>query len=155
MIAISVPKDIRKTSVKFIGPFTKRNCIFLLPVLISTMICYPLLGIEGINYIAMTAMILIDGISIVFGFFDFFGLPSYIFFLEVIIPWVLGNQKRPYATKNTYEIFTKQHKITYDYIDGTLNRKKLTAKEKKKKLQREKRRLEKYYKQNPDMIPVK
>ena len=130
MIIMPVPKDIRKFEPKFLGPFSKRQTFAVVPAgLIAGMLFFSL----G-NVISQEILIGLIGV------------------IEVAINKILAPRYRPYATENTFAKYGEQTKITYEFFDGDTE--EYTEKQMKKKQKENKKRLEQFLKDNPELQPI-
>ena len=153
MIIMPVPKDIRNVKAKFIGPFTRRQAYAVIPAavigyliqkILSSFQCPPDLSVV-IIFLVVTPVIMC-------GFIDVCGMPLWDFARNVAIRRIFAPKTRPYVTENTFDKLAVQNKITYEYFDG--DDKEYTEKEMKKKRKQNKKRLERYLKEHPDMNAI-
>lgn len=152
MVIMPVPKDIRNFKPKFIGPLTKRQFFSLLPAGIIAAVM--LWGFSGIiqRDIIILIVILLDIPIVACGFIDIHGMPLWIFMKDYIMARLFYPTNRIYKTKNVYDKYGKQNKITYAYFDGDTEL--YSGKMLKRKQKEYKRRLDRYLKDNPQMRPI-
>lgn len=152
MIIMPVPKDIRKFEPKFLGPFSKRQSMAVIPAGIVAIVMYT--GLQNIiNSDSLMGLIAAVDIPIVMcGFLDMYGMPLPTYAKEVVINKLLAPKYRPYATKNVFAKYGEQTKITYEFFDGDL--KEYDGKQMKKKQKENQKRLEKFLKENPELKPI-
>lgn len=152
MIIMPVPKDIRKFEPKFLGPFSKRQAMAVIPAGIIAAALYT--GLQDfVNPDALMGLIATIDIPIVMcGFLDMYGMPLATYAKEVAINKLFAPRNRPYATKNTFAGYAEQTRITYDFFDGDLT--EYTEKQKQKKQKENKKRLEQFLRDNPELRPI-
>lgn len=148
MIIMPVPKDIRTVKAKFIGPFTKRQTIAIIPSAIIAIIVFTLLGGYASSDIMIGIIAIIDTPILLCGFVDVYGMPLWVYAKDVAIAKIFGPRHRPYETENTYADFAKQNRITYEYFDGDME--EYSRKERKKKDKQNQKRLKKFLKGHPE-----
>ena len=152
MIIMPVPKDIRKMEPKFIGPLTKRQTIFLAPAALIAYIVFFTLAPIISQDVAMPLIIILDLPLVACGFLNPYGMPFYIYVKDIVTNKVLAPSYRPYATENVFKKYGKQNMITYEFFDGDTE--EYTEKEMKKKKKENKKRFEKFLKENPELKPI-
>ena len=152
MIIMPVPKDVRKIKAKFIGPFTKRQTLAVVPAGLIGIFLFILLRELLPMDVCAVVIGVIDAPILLCGFIDIYGMPFWVYAKEVAMNKLLYPKKRPYATENTYEGLAVQNKITYEYFDGDLV--EYTEKEHKKKKKLNRKRLEAFLKEHPDLIEI-
>ena len=152
MVSMPVPKDIRSFQPKFIGPFTKRQFMALLPASIIAAIAIGV-GSKFIPgdflYVILAA---IDIPIVACGFIDIQGVPLKTFFKEAILTKATYPHTRFYKTENIYDIYAKQNTISYAYFDGDATEYK--GRDLIKKQKEDQKRLMKFYELNPDLKPL-
>ena len=152
MIIMPVPKDIRKFEPKFLGPFSKRQTFAVVPAgLIAGMLFFSLVNVIS-QEILIGLIGVIDIPILACGFLDMYGMPLYVYAKEVAINKILAPRYRPYATENTFAKYGEQTKITYEFFDGDTE--EYTEKQMKKKQKENKKRLEQFLKDNPELQPI-
>lgn len=152
MIIMPVPKDIRKFEPKFLGPFSKRQTFAVVPAgLIAGMLFFSLGNVIS-QEILIGLIGVIDIPILACGFLDMYGMPLYVYAKEVAINKILAPRYRPYATENTFAKYGEQTKITYEFFDGDTE--EYTEKQMKKKRKENKKRLEQFLKDNPELQPI-
>ena len=121
MIIMPVPKDVRSFKPKFIGPFSKRE----------------FLGVVGMVLIAVititqrATIVLIPGvIPILCGFIDVQGMPIWVFAKDLIVQKFIAPRHRLYKVRNLYQDYAVRNQITMEYLDDNPG---VTVKQKKKK----------------------
>lgn len=152
MIVMPVPKDIRSIKAKFIGPFTKRQTFAVVPAGVIGAILFFTLGSQVSSETLVGIIGIVDTPILLCGFVDVYGMPIWIFAKDVAVGKFLAPKHRLYSTENTYSGYAKQNKITYEYFDGEEG--EYTAKAMRRKNKKNKKRLEQYFKENPDMRPM-
>lgn len=131
-VTLEMATDVRKFKTKFIGPFTKRQAIF---VSIGVICASPILPLP----MDITAKVLIcagvcGGIS-AFGFISFNGAPLEALIIRFLYQFVLAPAKRKKKTKNSYLEYYEQLKKKEDIeYKKTLSKKELKEYEKAKKI---------------------
>lgn len=152
MIIMPVPKDIRAIKAKFIGPFSRRQTMAVIPAGMIAMAVFFTLGDYVSNDILTGVIVLLDTPIVACGFIDIYGMPLWIFAKDVFIGILLVPKKRPYCTENTYKEYAKQNCISYEYFDADTE--EYTARQLKKKTKEKKKRLEAFYKEFPELWPI-
>lgn len=152
MIIMPVPKDIRTVKAKFIGPFTKRQTMAIVPSAIIAVILFTLLGELVSSDVIIGAIVIFDTPVLLCGFVDVYGMPLWVYAKDVAIGKIFAPRNRPYETENTYAGFAKQNRITYEYFDGDLE--EYTPKERKKKEKQNQKRLNQFLKEHPEYQPL-
>lgn len=152
MIIMPVPKDIRTVKAKFIGPFTKRQTMAIVPAAAIAFLLFVLLGESVSSDITIGIISLIDTPILLCGFVDVYGMPLWIYAKDVAVGKFLAPKQRPYVTENTYSDFAKQNRITYEYFDGDLG--EYSSKELKKKEKLNKKRIRKFLSEHPEFQPL-
>lgn len=152
MIIMPVPKDIRTVKAKFIGPFTKRQTMAIVPSAIIAAILFALLGEYTSSDAIVGIIVVIDTPILLCGFVDVYGMPLWVYAKDVAISKIFAPRHRPYETENTYAGFAMQNRITYDYFDGDLE--ECSPKERKKKDKQNQKRLNKFLKEHPEYQPL-
>lgn len=152
MIIMPVPKDIRNVKAKFIGPFTRRQTYALVPAGLIAVGVYTLFN----RYVSSESLIgliaALDTPIIACGFIDVYGMPLWVFAKDVAITKCLAPKHRPYATENTYGAYAGQNCITYEYFDGDME--DYSGKKRKRKKKLNKKRLERFLTDNPELKPI-
>jgi len=152
MIIMPVPKDIRAVKTKFIGPLTKRQTYAVVSAGIIAAVGFftfsSLVSMESL----IAIISIIDTPILLCGFIDVYGMPFWVYAKDVVIRKILCPKHRPYCTENTYQDYAKQSKITYEYLDGDVE--EYTLKEMKRKSKQNKKRLEKFLRDNPHFKPM-
>lgn len=150
MIIQPVPRDIRNIKAKFIGPFTKRQFFSIVPAAVLGLLVAKLIKPLGLTDDAVVACVaIIDAPILMCGFVDFYGMPAWVYFKDVVTTKVLAPADRPYATENTFQNLAQQNQITYEYFDGDDT--EYSVKQMKQKTKANQKRLKKYLEANPDM----
>lgn len=152
MIIMPVPKDVRDIKPKFIGPLTKRQFYAAVPSAIIAVLVFSTVGRALPRDFTIALIAILDAPIILCGIMDVYGMPIYIYLRDVMIAKIFAPSNRPYATQNTFEKYAEQHKITYEFFDGDL--KTYQGKALKKKQKQNKKRFERYLKENPDQKPI-
>ena len=152
MVQMPVNKDVRSFQPKFIGPFSKRQFMALLPAGLITAFLILVVGkvVPG-EFLYILAAI-IDIPIVACGFIDIQGVPLKTFFTEVILTKAAYPKARYYKTENIYDIYSKQNTISYAYFDGDTT--EYTGKQLIRKQKEYQKRLQKYLKLNPEMKPL-
>lgn len=152
MIIMPVPKDIRNVKAKFIGPFTRRQTYALVPAGLIAVGIYTLFN----RYVSSESLVgliaALDTPIIACGFIDVYGMPLWVFAKDVAITKCLDPKYRPYATENTYCAYAGQNCITYEYFDGDME--DYSGKKRKRKKKLNKKRLERFLSDNPELKPI-
>lgn len=152
MIIMPVPKDIRTVKAKFIGPFSKRQTMAIVPAAAFAFLVFALLGEYASSNVAIGIITVIDTPILLCGFIDVYGMPLWVYAKDVAIGKFLAPKHRPYATENTYSDFAKQNCITYEYFDGDTE--EYSSKELKKKEKLKKKRLKNFLDEHPELRPL-
>ena len=152
MIIMPVPKDIRKFEPKFLGPLSKRQAFAVLPAAAIGGFLFMTFGNAMSQEALITLVGVIDIPILACGFLDMYGMPLYFYAKEVAINKILAPRYRPYATENTFAKYGEQTKITYEFFDGDTE--EYTEKQMKKKQKENKKRLEQFLKDNPELQPI-
>lgn len=152
MIIMPVPKDVRNFKPKFIGPLTKRQFLSLVPAgIIAALMLWLFSGLLPRD-IVIFLIVIIDIPIVACGFIDVYGMPLQVFMKDYIYSKLFFPTNRVYKTKNVYEKYAKQNKITYAYFDGDTTT--YTGKNLKLKEREYRKRLERYLRENPEMKPI-
>lgn len=152
MVSMPVPKDIRNFQPKFIGPFSKRQFMSLVPAGIFTAFMIMVVGKIMPSELLYLIIAIVDIPIVACGFIDIQGVPLNVFLKESLLTKATFPTNRFYKTDNIYETYSKQNRITYAYFDGDVT--EYTGKQLLKKQKEYKKRLEDYYKLNPKMRPL-
>lgn len=152
MIIMPVPKDIRAIKAKFIGPFSRRQAMAVIPAGIIAMAVFFTFGDSISSDILTGAIVVVDTPIIACGFIDIYGMPLWVFAKDVLIGRLLAPKARPYGTQNTYAEYARQNCISYEHFDGDTV--EYTSKQLKKKMKEKKKRLAAFYKEFPELRPI-
>lgn len=152
MIIMPVPKDIRAIKAKFIGPFSKRQTMAVVPAGVIAMALFFTFGDSVSSDVLTGVIVLLDTPIIACGFIDIYGMPLWVFAKDVLIGRLLVPKARPYSTENTYAEYAGQNCISYEHFDGDTA--EYTARQLKRKQKENKIRLEAFYKEFPESRPI-
>lgn len=152
MIIMPVPKDVRKFEPKFIGPLTKRQTFSVIPACVVAWVIYGLFGRIADPNSLVIAIALVDIPILAFGFIDVYGMPLYVYAKDILLQKIFAPKYRPYSTENVYRKYAKQTKITYEFFDGDMT--EYEGKRLKRKQKENKKRLERFLKDNPELKPI-
>lgn len=147
-----VPKDVRKLEPKFIGPLTKRQAVAAVPAGVIAVVIYMALQdiVDPNSLIGLIGVI--DMPILACGFLDMYGMPLYVYVKDVVFQKLFAPKYRPYATENVFRKYANQTKITYEFFDGDTT--EYTGKQMKKKEKENKKRLERFLEENPELRPI-
>lgn len=152
MIIMPVPKDIRTVRAKFIGPFTKRQTYAVCIAGAVTITIFMTVGKLLSSEVLSVVLGILNVPILLCGFVDVYGMPLWVYAKDVAIGKFLAPKSRPYETDNTYAGYAKQNRITYEYFDG--DEEVHSAREQKKIMKKNQKRLEKFLKENPNLKPI-
>lgn len=152
MIIMPVPADVRHIKAKFIGPFSKRQTLAIVPAALLGIFLFML--IRDIFPLDICAIIIgiIDIPILLCGFVDIYGMPFGVYAKEIVINKLLVPKQRPYVTRNIYESLAVQNKITYAYFDG--DSEEYTEKQLQKKKKNDQKRLERFLLEHPEFEDI-
>lgn len=121
MIKVDIPRDIRSYEPKFLGSFTKRECISLTSMVIIALIFYPILSIFISDIVVKCFVLLALMIpSILFGWYNPQGIPFETYLTRIVYLHFLTPKRRRYDEENEIRRLTGQHremppqKVKYD-----------------------------------------
>ena len=103
MIAVEVPKDLSKVKHKFIGPFTKRQCLFLTLAALVGVPVYYLAQLKFGGTLAGYLMMIVSMPFLAAGFIDKDGKPITSFLIQKYNFLLVRKMKRPYISENIYD----------------------------------------------------
>ena len=109
MIEIEIPQDIRKYEAKLIGPFTTRQLLCTIGLVIGCVISYKAAtSLFGSDSSLRTIFPMIVAIPFgLVGFYKPYGMPFEKFAKSVFVSMFLAPTKRLYKIKNTHDEFDK------------------------------------------------
>jgi len=148
VIIMPIIKDVRKLEPKFIGPLTKRQVMVGVP---AGIVAYTLWTAAGdvLSSDVLIGLIAILDLPILACALNVYDMPMPVFIRDIVIPNWLSSKKRIYRTENSYEAYTKQNRITYEYFEDADEIISASSRTKKQQKIYEKR-LKAFLKENPD-----
>ena len=113
MLKVYPPKDIRSYETKFLGPFTKRECICLTAIIIEALIFGPILAMFNIDIIYKCFIFLVLIIpAILFGWYKPQGIPFETYLTRIVYLQFLTPKRRRYDEENEIRRLTGQSRET-------------------------------------------
>lgn len=133
MIIMPVPKDVRSFKPKFIGPFSKREFLGVVGMVLIAVITFALTApfTAAMTITQRATIVLIPGvIPILCVFIDVQGMPIWVFAKDLIVQKFIAPRHRLYKVRNLYQDYAVRNQITMEYLDDNPG---VTVKQKKKK----------------------